>query len=89
MLIDIQIEQSLLIDKEISVERKFSIFRSFQRDTTTRAKEMKVGEDNIDINNRWRKFEIRYGSMPNSTMSEFYMEIKQSLFTHLHFSLCL
>ena len=46
---------------------------------------MKLGEDDIAINNIWRKFEIHSISMPNLPMSEFYMDIKKSLLTLLRF----
>ena len=72
LLTDVHIDQPLLIDNEISVERKFSIIRSFQRGGTTRLKETKLVEENISINNRWRNFEIRSVSIPNLPMSEGY-----------------
>ena len=89
LLTEIQIDQPLLIDKEISVERKFSILLSFRRGATTRSNEMNLGKENIATNNISIKFENRSGSMTNLHMSELYMEIKQSLLTRLHFSLCL
>ena len=71
------------------MERNLSIFWSFRRGATTREKETKLREKNISINNKWRNFESRSGSITNLPMSEFYMDIKQSLLTHLSFSLCL
>ena len=53
---------------------------------TTRAKERKVDESVIEMNNRWRKWQNKQGSLPNLPMSQLYVEITQALSTKLRFS---
>ena len=85
----IQIKRPDLCVATIEVEKKYKVFRSFRRGATTRAKEMKIGEDALNMNNRWRKVQNKSGTMPNLTMSDLYTEIQQALLTRLRFSKCL
>ena len=82
----IQARRSDMIGRDIDVDDKFSIHRSFRRGATTRAKELKVPEATIEMNNRWRKVQNRSGGMPNLPMSELYVEITQALGSRLRFS---
>ncbi len=75
-----------LIDRDIDIEEKFSIFRSFRRGATTRAKEMGVQDSTISMNNRWRKSQNSAGGLPRLPMSDLYTEIQQALLTRLRFS---
>ncbi len=75
-----------LIDRDIDIEDRFSIFRSFRRGATTRAKEMKAGDSVISMNNRWRKSQNNSGSVPKLPMSDLYTEIQQALLTRIRFS---
>jgi hypothetical protein len=85
----IQLTSPDLLEQSLDVERKYKVFRSFCRGATTRAKELKVGEDAVNMNNRWRKVQSKSGTMPNLPMSDLYTEIKQALLTRLRFSKCL
>ncbi len=75
-----------LIDRDIDIEEKFSIFRSFRRGATTRAKEMGVQDSVISMNNRWRKSQNAAGGLPRLPMGDLYTEIQQALLTRLRFS---
>ena len=68
------------------VDKRFNVYRSFWRGATTRAKEMEVDESIIEMNNRWRKWQNKQGSLPNLPMSQLYVEITQALSTKLRFS---
>ena len=68
------------------VDKRFNVYRSFRRGATTRAKEMEVDESIIEMNNRWRKWQNKQGSLPNLPMSQLYVEITQALSTKLRFS---
>ena len=89
MLQLIQISRPDLCAQDLEVEVKYKVFRSFRRGATTRAKEFKVGEDVLNMNNRWRKVQNKSGTMPNLPMSDLYTEIQQALLTRLRFSKCL
>ena len=89
MLQRIQITRPDLCARDLEVENKYKVFRSFRRGATTRAKEFKVGEDILNMNNRWRKVQNKSGTMPNLPMSDLYTEIQQALLTRLRFSKCL
>ena len=89
MLRRIQISRPDLCAPDLEIENKYKVFRSFRRGATTRAKEFKVGEDVINMNNRWRKVQNKSGTMPNLPMSDLYTEIQQALLTRLRFSKCL
>ncbi len=82
----VRLEHGDLIDRDINVEDRFSIFRSFRRGATTRAKEMKAGDSVITMNNRWRKSQNNSGSIPKLPMSDLYTEIQQALLTRIRFS---
>lgn len=82
----IQVNRPDLLAPVIQVEEKFSIYRSFRRGATTRAKEAKVSEPTIQMNNRWRKVQNRSGGLPNLPMSELYVEISQALGSRTRFS---
>lgn len=68
------------------VDRRFNVYRSFRRGATTRAKERGVDEPTIEMNNRWRKWQNKQGSLPNLPMSQLYVEISQALTSKLRFS---
>jgi len=89
MLTLIQVTRPDLCSRDLEIETKYKVFRSFRRGATTRAKEFKVGEDVLNMNNRWRKVQNKSGTMPNLPMSDLYTEIQQALLTRLRFSKCL
>ena len=63
-----------------------SIHRSFRRGATTRAKEMKLSDKLVDMNNRWRKVQEKSGGLPSLPMSELYVEVSQALGSKVAFS---
>jgi hypothetical protein len=75
-----------LIPDGIVIEERFKLYRSFRRGATTRAKEMDVPEPIIEMNNRWRKFQRKQGSLPNLPMTQLYIDIRQSFASKLKFS---
>ena len=86
MLQNIQATKPDLFARDLDIENKYKVFRSFRRGATTRAKEFKVGEDILNMNNRWRKVQNKSCTMPNIPMSDLYTEIQQALLTRLCFS---
>ena len=78
-----------LIPKGISVEEKYSIHRSGRRFGNTRVKQAGVPDWIINLNNRWRKFQAKFGSMPNLPMDELYLEITHTLKSRTAFSAAL
>ena len=75
-----------LIPAGIDIDSRFNVYRSFRRGATTRAKEQGVDEPTIEMNNRWRKWQNKQGSLPNLPMSQLYVEISQAITSKLRFS---
>ena len=75
-----------LIPAGIDIDSRFNVYRSFRRGATTRAKEQGVDEPTIEMNNRWRKWQNKQGSLPNLPMSQLYVEISQAITSKLCFS---
>ena len=86
VMLKIQVLYPELITKDIEVDKKFNVYRSFRRGATTQAKEQGVSEPTIEINNRWRKVQLKQGSLPKLPMSQLYVEISQALTSKLRFS---
>jgi hypothetical protein len=86
MLQRVQSDNELIIPKDLDVDKKFNVYRSFRRGATTRAKEKGVDESTIAMNNRWRSFQNKQGSMPRLPMTQLYVEMTQVLKTKLRFS---
>jgi hypothetical protein len=86
IMIRVQNRCPTLIAKDIEVEKKFNVYRSFRRGATTQAKEQGVSESTIALNNRWRKVQLKQGSLPKLPMSQLYTEISQALTSKLRFS---
>lgn len=82
----IQEESPNLIDPAIDVNQKFSVYRSFRRGATTRAREAGVSDSDINLANRWRSVQNNGGGIPNLPMHELYTEISQTLQSRLRFS---
>ena len=85
-LIKVQSNKPWLLDAGVKVEDKMSIHRSFRQGATTRAKEMKLSDKLVEMNNRWRKVQEKSGGMPSLPMSELYVEISQALGSKIAFS---
>jgi hypothetical protein len=75
-----------LIPEGVVIDERFKLYRSFRRGATTRAKAEEVPEPIIEMNNRWRKFQNKQGSLPNLPMSQLYTDIRQSFKLKLRFS---
>ena len=82
----VQASDDSSVPTDIEVRERFNIYRSFRRGATTRAKEMNVPEQTIELNNRWRKIHNKQGSLPSLPMSQLYVEISQALSSKLRFS---
>jgi len=76
-LAGVQARRPDLIDPGANVYEEYGINRSLRRGSTTRARNAKVSEPDIDIINRWRKFEEAKGSRPSLNMRDHYSEIRQ------------
>ena len=86
MLQNIQATKPDLFARALDIENKYKVCRFFRRRTITRAKEFKVGEVILNMNNRWRKGQNELGTMPDLPMSDLYTEIQQASLTRLCFS---
>ena len=86
MLGIIQIRFPELVDPGIQVSERFYIFRSFRRGSNTRAKEMKVDSGVVDLNNRWRKVQMKSGGKPKMSMAALYLELSQVLGSQTEYS---
>ena len=82
----IQSNYEMMIPRSMNVDERYNIYRSFRRGATTRAKEQGVDEPTIEMNNRWRKWQNKQGSLPNLPMTQLYVEITQALASKLRFS---
>jgi endo-alpha-1,4-polygalactosaminidase (GH114 family) len=72
----VQIERQDLIPLEVNVEDMYSTFRSLRRGSLSRATEEGISGTDLDMINRWRKFENNKGGKPHMSMREHYLEIK-------------
>jgi endo-alpha-1,4-polygalactosaminidase (GH114 family) len=54
----------------------YRTFRSLRRGSLTRATEEGIKGTDLDMINRWRKFESNKGGKPHMSMREHYLEIK-------------
>ena len=84
----VQASDPELIDPKWKVEDMYHVFCSFRRGDIVRATELKFPLQVIELNNRWRNFEklIRKGK---AKLRELCIDIRQTLDTHLSFSLYL
>ena len=57
------------------VRKRYHIYRSMRRTSDTRALEMKVDGDDIDIVNRWVSVEKAKGGRPDRTMKHHYADV--------------
>jgi hypothetical protein len=70
----------------INVENDFGLSRSGRRVSATEAANQGVPAEIIEMICRWRKVERAQGRAPNLGMREHYMEVTQSIETHLRYS---
>lgn len=88
ILKEIQITTKL-IPKDISVEERYSVFRSARRGATTEARNREVPDEVIELNNGWRKKERARGKSASLPMIQHYTEDKLSSKIMLKFSAAL
>jgi hypothetical protein len=74
-----------IIPAGIVIEDKYNVYRSFCRGAATQAKEQGVDKATIEMNNCWRKWQNKRGSLPNLPMTQLYVEISQALVSKLCF----
>jgi hypothetical protein len=72
----VQLERPDLIPEETDVVRMYGTFRSLRRGSLTRATEEGIKGTDLEMINRWRKFEKNKGGKPHMSMREHYLEIK-------------
>ena len=82
----IQATNPEMIGEEIEIEKSYHIYRSLRRGATSRAASAGLKGPEIERNNRWRKYELNGGSMPNMSMLDLYTDIKLALSSYLLFS---
>jgi hypothetical protein len=63
-----------VLDKEL-LRKSYQVFRTFRRTSDTRALEMGVSKDDIDVVNRWKSVECAKGTRPNRPMRHHYAEL--------------
>jgi len=72
-------EKPRLFEPNQDITDAFSLRRSLRRGSTTEARNKKVRDEVVEMNNRWRKWETARGRMPSLGMAEHYTDIKLSL----------
>jgi hypothetical protein len=72
----VQLERPDLIPPETDVTVMYGVFRSMRRGSLSRATEEGLKGTDLDMINRWRKFETSGGGKPHMSMREHYLEIK-------------
>jgi hypothetical protein len=72
----VQLERPDLIPEETDVTSMYGTYRSLRRGSLTRATEEGIKGTDLDMINRWRKFETNRGGKPHMSMREHYLEIK-------------
>ena len=75
-----------LIPESVDVAASYGTFRSCRRGSLTRATEAGIKGPDLDMINRWRKFEAVKGGRPHMSMREHYLEIKLVLKRTLAYS---
>ena len=78
LLFDIFEERNDLLPANITskevIRNRYQCFRSFRKGSDTRALEMKVTKDDVEIVNRWRTVEEARGRRPNRPMRHHYAQ---------------
>ena len=86
MLRRVQTRRSDLLPEGIDIEGRYGTFRSLRRGSLTRATEEGIRGPDLELINRWRKFEDSAGSRPHMSMREHYLEVKLVLKRTLAYS---
>lgn len=74
-LVQIQVERSKLIPKDIVGEEEFYLHHSLRRGFTTCARNQGVSEVDINTASRWQNHENAGGRKPGRNMMEHYSQI--------------
>lgn len=72
-------EKPRLFEPNQDIADAFSLRRSLRRGSTTEARNGKVRDEVVEMNNRWRTFERARGRMPSWNMTSHYTDIRLSL----------
>ena len=72
-------EKWFLFEPGVNIGEEYGLRRSLRRGSNTEARNLKVRQPVIDMNNRWRKWESSKGRRPAMEMSAHYTEIRMSL----------
>jgi hypothetical protein len=82
----VQARHQDLFSPGIDVENDFGLLRSGRRGFTMEAANQGVAAAIIEMICRWRNVQRAQGCAPNLGIREHYMEVSQSLETHLQYS---
>ena len=82
----IQGEGSSLVEADVKVRERYSIFRSLRRGSTARAIDVKISDTTIDLHNRWRSREARKGQRASTNMRDYYTDLALVLNARLEYS---
>ena len=86
ILEEIQENEGELILESVVVRKDFGLARSFRRGSDSHAVNMKVDKRDVDLNNRWRKFEAAQGRQPRLKMQQHYADVRLILTSLLRYS---
>jgi hypothetical protein len=72
-------------DKE-TLRQRVQVYRTLRRTSDTQALEMKVGQTDIDVVNRWKSLERADGNRPQRPMRQYYAELELLLGPFLRYT---
>ena len=75
-----------IIPDAIQIEDKFSVYRSLRRGANTEARNVRIPQDIIDANLRWRKVMRSKGMIAGLTMQERYTDSSANVPALVNFS---
>jgi hypothetical protein len=75
-LVAIQERSPKIIGPEVDLPEEFGVSRSFRRGSTSTARVRGIDDRQVELINRWRKFEQARGRRPVLPMKELYSDIK-------------
>ena len=75
-----------VIPASASVTEEYGLGRSGRRGSSTHAANMEIDRIAIELQARWKSLEAAKGRSPNLPMRQHYMEMLQSLRSHLRYS---
>ena len=82
----VQGERPDLMEKDLDVRDRYSIYRSLRRGSTARAIDRKVPTPVLDLHNRWRTREMLKGQRGRSSMRDYYTDLVLVLDSRLEYS---